>query len=126
MDAVQRLAEQRIREAIENGEFDNLRNAGKPLEFEDETFIPEELRLAYRILKNANCIPTELELRNEIMTLRDLVMTLDDNTERLKKIRELNFKITKFNMMRNRPLNLEEFPDYEEKVFDRFTSGSGC
>jgi hypothetical protein len=126
MDAVRRLAEQRIREAIENGEFDNLRNAGKPLDFEDETFIPEELRLAYRILKNANCIPPELELRNEILTLRDLVMTLDDNTERLKKIRELNFKITKFNMMRSRPLNLEEFPDYEEKVFYRFTSGSGC
>ena len=122
MDAVRRLAEQRIREAIGNGELDNLRNAGKPLEFEDETFIPEELRLAYRILKNANCIPPELELRNEILTLRDLVMTLDDNTERLKKIRELNFKITKFNMMRKRPLNLEEFPAYEERVFDRFTS----
>lgn len=119
MDAAQKLAEQRIREAIENGEFDNLKNAGKPIVFEDETFIPEDLRIAYRILKNAGCIPPELELRSEIITLRDMIMTMDDDKERLKRIRELNFKITKFNMMRNRPLYLEELPEYEEKLFGK-------
>ncbi|KAF0178455.1 MAG: hypothetical protein FD164_2210 [Nitrospirae bacterium] len=119
MDAAQKLAEQRIREAIENGEFDNLKNAGKPIVFEDETFIPEDLRIAYRILKNAGCIPPELELRSEIITLRDMIMAMDDDKERLKRIRELNFKITKFNMMRNRPLYLEELPEYEEKLFGK-------
>ncbi len=117
MDIVMKIAEQKIRTAIENGELDHLENAGKPIVFKDETFIPEDLRLAYRILKNANCIPQELELRNEILTMRDLVMTLDDNAERLKKIRELNFKITKFNMIRNRPLYLEELPEYEETLY---------
>ncbi|HMK42684.1 MAG TPA: DnaJ family domain-containing protein [Dissulfurispiraceae bacterium] len=117
MDAISKIAEQKIRAAQENGEFDDLPNAGKPMCFEDESFIPEDLRLAYRILKNADCIPPELELRNEILTLRDLVMTLDDDKERLKRMRELNFKITRFNMMRNRPLNLEGFPEYEEKFF---------
>ncbi|HSW61910.1 MAG TPA: DnaJ family domain-containing protein [Dissulfurispiraceae bacterium] len=119
MDAAQKLAEQRIREAIETGEFDNLKNTGKPIVFEDETFIPEDLRLAYRILKNAGCIPPELELRNEIITIRKMIMAMDDDKERLKKIRELNFRITKFNMMRNRPLHLEELPEYEEKFFGK-------
>ncbi len=119
MDIASRIAERKIREAIDNGEFDHLENAGRPIVFEDETFIPEDLRLAYRMLKNANCIPHELELRNEILTMRDLVMTLDDDAERLKKIRELNFKITKFNMIRNRPLHLEELPEYEEKLIRR-------
>lgn len=119
MDAAQKLAEQRIREAIENGEFDNLKNAGKPIVFEDETFIPEDLRIAYRILKNAGCIPPELELRNEIISLRDMIMAIDDDKERLKRIREMHFKIVKCNMIRNRPLYLEELPEYEEKLFGK-------
>src|SRR5688572_32819466 len=47
------IAEQRIAEAIANGDFDDLPGSGKPLELDDDALIPEELRLAYRILKNA-------------------------------------------------------------------------
>ncbi len=119
MEAIAKIAEERIRKAIEEGEFDHLRGAGKPLIFEDETWIPEELRVAYRFLKNAGCVPPELELKNEIITLKDLIDTIDDDKERLKRMRELNFKIMKFNMMRERPLNLEEFPEYEQKFFEK-------
>ena len=55
------IAEQRIAEAIENGDFDNLPGAGKPLELDDDSLVPEELRLAYRILKNAGFVPPEIE-----------------------------------------------------------------
>jgi hypothetical protein len=78
MDAVTRIAEERIRQAIAEGEFANLSGAGRPLIFEDETWVPEDLRLAYRFLKNAGFVPPELELRNEIITLRDLIETIDD------------------------------------------------
>ena len=48
------LAERRIEEAIERGEFDDLPGAGKPLDLDDlDPLLPEELRMAYRILKNA-------------------------------------------------------------------------
>ena len=107
MDAATRIAEERIRKAMEEGEFNNLPGAGKPFSFEDETWIPEDLRLAYRILKNAGYIPPELELKNEIITLRDLIETIDDDKEKVKRLRQLNFKIMKFNMMRERPLSLE-------------------
>ncbi|HMK56002.1 MAG TPA: DnaJ family domain-containing protein [Dissulfurispiraceae bacterium] len=119
MDAVAKIAEERIKQAMANGEFTNLSGAGKPIEFEDETWIPEELRLAYRFLKNAGCIPPELELKNEIITLRDLIETIDDDKEKIRRLRELNFKIMRFNMMRERPLNLEAFPDYEQRLFEK-------
>ncbi|HMK61585.1 MAG TPA: DnaJ family domain-containing protein [Dissulfurispiraceae bacterium] len=119
MDAVAKIAEERIKQAIAAGEFSNLSGAGKPIVFEDETWIPEELRLAYRFLKNAGCIPPELELRNEIVTLRDLIETIDDDKEKIRRLRELNFKIVKFNMLRERPLNLEAFPDYEQMLFEK-------
>ena len=115
MDIFAKIAEQRIREAIENGEFDNLKGMGKPLDLGDESWIPEDLRMAYRILKNAGCVPAELELRKEVLNLRELISTIDDNKERDKKIRELNFKLLKLNELRKKPLDLENFPEYEDK-----------
>ena len=120
MDIFVKIAEHRIREAIDKGEFDKLEGKGKPIVFEEETWIPEDLRPAYRILKNAGCVPQELALRKEVVTLRELMQTIDDDVERLKKIRELNFKLMKLNELRKRPFNLEEFPEYEEKVHNKF------
>jgi hypothetical protein len=117
MDIFGKIAEQRIREAMENGEFDNLEGMGKPLDLGDETWIPEDLRMSYRVLKNAGCLPAELELRKEVMNLRDLITALDDDRARLKKIRELNFKLLKLNEMTKRSINLENFPEYEEKIY---------
>ena len=119
MDVFAKITEQKIREAIENGEFDNLEGMGKPLDFSNESWIPEDLRMAYRVLKNAGCLPVELELRKEVMNLRDLITTIDDNQERLKRIRELNFKLLKLNELRKRPINLENFPEYEDKFFKK-------
>jgi hypothetical protein len=123
MDIFAGIAERRIREAMENGEFDNLEGMGKPIAFEDETMIPEDLRMIYRILKSAGCIPPELELRNEVVNMSALINTIDDDKERLKKIREFNFKLLRLNIIRKRPFNLDEFPEYEFKVADKLTGG---
>jgi hypothetical protein len=123
MNIFARIAERRIREAMENGEFDNLEGMGKPITFEDETMIPEDLRMVYRILKNAGCIPPELELRNEVVNMSALINTIDDDKERLKKIREFNFKLLRLNIMRKRPFSLDDFPEYELKVADKLTGG---
>ena len=61
----EKIIEERIRKAQLDGAFDDLPGAGKPLPPEDMN-IPEDIRLAYKILKNADCIPPELELRKEI------------------------------------------------------------
>jgi len=115
------IAERRIKEAMEDGIFDNLKGMGMPLILEDETWIPEDLRLAYRVLKNAGFTPPELELRNEIINLRELMNTIDDDNERLKKLRELNYKLMKLDVLRKKPLNLEVFPEYEGKIIEKWT-----
>ena len=66
------LAEQRIAEAIANGELDALPGEGRPLELEDDALVPEELRLAYRMLKNAGFVPPEVQTLNEIAELERL------------------------------------------------------
>lgn len=120
MDIFQKIAERKIQEAMKNGEFDNLPNHGKPIDLNDDIHVPQDLRMAYRVLKNAGCLPPELELRNEIISLRMMIDSLDDDRERTKKIRELNFKILRLNELRKRPFNLEDFPEYESKIIDKF------
>ena len=63
------IAENKIREAIRAGEFDNLPGAGKPVDLDGYFKLPEQLRVAFSILKNANCVPAEVELLNEIAAL---------------------------------------------------------
>jgi len=66
------LAERRIAEAIANGELEELPGEGRPLDLEDDALVPEELRLAYRILKNAGFVPPEVQTLNEIAELERL------------------------------------------------------
>jgi len=121
MESFFRIAERRITEAMLNGEFDNLEGRGKPLVFEDDTWIPEDLRMAYRFLKNAGCIPPELEARNEVINMCALINTIDDDKERIRKIRQLNFMLLKLNLNRKKPLTFEDFPEYEGKLCSKFT-----
>ena len=67
------LAERKIEEAIARGEFDDLPGAGRPLELDDDPLVPEELRVAYRILKNAGYVPPELDALRQLAQLEQLV-----------------------------------------------------
>ncbi len=106
---------------MERGEFDNLPGQGQPLTAEDLSGVPEDLRMAYKVLKNAGCLPPEIELSNEVESLRRLVIALDEGEERSSKARELNYKLMKLEMMRKRPLNLSLLPEYQSRIMDRLT-----
>lgn len=81
-----RLAEGRIREAMEQGVFENLPGAGKPLDLEEYFNTPEEMRVAYSILKNANCAPAEVELMKEVARLEETIGGTSDAAT-LKELR---------------------------------------
>ncbi|MEA4906096.1 MAG: DUF1992 domain-containing protein [Chloroflexi bacterium] len=66
MDILEWLAEQKIRKAQQDGEFDRLQGKGKPLHLEDLTFEPEELRSAHKILRNNDLAPAWILLGQEI------------------------------------------------------------
>ncbi len=123
MDIFGKIAEMKIVRAMEQGEFENLSGAGRPLVVEDETWVPEDLRAAYRILRNSGHIPPELELRNEILSLRTLMERLDDDHERLKKLREMNGKLMKLSMMREHKPLCTLFPGYGDRVCEKLLNG---
>lgn len=66
-------AERHIRDAQRKGEFDDLPGSGEPLVLDDDSHIAPELRAGYRLLKNAGCLPPELEQRREAVELADLL-----------------------------------------------------
>jgi hypothetical protein len=119
MFGFQRIIEQRIKEAQERGEFDELPGQGQPLKIEDDSHIPEDLRLAYKILKNADCLPPELELRKEIRQMEDMLEGIPDEKEKYRMIKKINFKIMQLNMPRKKSPLLEETEIYYEKVIEK-------
>ena len=101
-----KIVENRIKEAIEQGKFDNLEGKGKPLVFEDDSFVPPDLRMAYKMLKNAGFLPPELQAEGEIRDAMDLLQGQKDEKERYRQIQKLNLLVTKANLLHNRPVNL--------------------
>jgi hypothetical protein len=75
------IAESRIAAAICAGEFDDLAGTGSPLVLDDDSAIPETLRVAYRILKNAGYLPPEQQLRKEISQLESLLLQVECDAE---------------------------------------------
>ena len=67
---LERIAELRLRQAIDEGLLDDLPNRGERLDLEEYLATPEDLRVAYSILKSANCLPEDAELLNEIAGLQ--------------------------------------------------------
>jgi len=116
---IMKIAEQRIKEALERGEFDNLPGRGEPLKLEDDSHVPEDLRLAYKILKNADCLPPEIEAKKEIRQMEDLLETIPDEKERYKLIKKINYQVMKLNMMGKKSPLLDEKEVYYKKVVDR-------
>jgi hypothetical protein len=96
-----KLVEQKIEQARQEGAFDNLPGAGKPIEFDEvDSSVPEDLRLTWKVLKNAGCLPPEVELRKELLSLRQLLDTVTDPETRQRVQRELNYKNLKMNLER--------------------------
>lgn len=123
MDMFHIVSEDRIKKAYNDGEFDNLPGYGKPLKLEDLSGIPEELRMAYKIMKNAGFSEEENHLRKEMMTIEDLIKKCDDSGEKEDLQKRLNEKLLRFNQLmskRGAKTNSSIFKNYEQKVEKRF------
>lgn len=66
LDWFETVAERKIQEAMEAGEFDNLAGKGQPLDLDVNPFEPAHLRIAHRVLKNAQALPEWLQLEKDI------------------------------------------------------------
>ena len=92
--SIEKFVEEQVRRAIEAGEFDNLPGKGKPLDLRAYFETPEDLRMAYSILKSNNFVPEEVELLKEIDALKKRLESSSDeqrNTKLKKEITEKTF-----------------------------------
>ncbi len=113
------LAEQHIREAQERGEFDNLPGTGAPLLLDDDALVPEELRAAYRMLKNAGFVPPELDVHCEIRELEQMLQAVEDDGRRSALLSRINFLLTR-SAAGKRHGNLRIESAYFEKIAGKF------
>jgi hypothetical protein len=122
----EKIVEERILTAQKRGEFENLPGAGKPLAAEDNRLISEELRLAYKILKNADCLPVEIELKKEIKQTQDLLAGMQETSEKYRILKKLNFLILKLNSIKDTSISHEMPQVYTEKLIERFGNSKTC
>ncbi len=119
-NAIQIIAERKIAQAIQNGELAVEGWQNRPLPLEDEQHIPPDLRMAYKLLKNAGYLPPEIEAKKEIQQLEELIAATEDEHERLRQLQKLNVLRLRCNTMRQRPIHVEE-GEYHRKVVERLT-----
>lgn len=114
-------AERRIRQAQQEGAFDNLPGEGKPLELEDDSAVPGELRMAYKVLKNAGYLPPELADRKEINTILDLLEHCEEGAEKIRQMQKLDVMLMRMQSRRGRSVAITEHDPYYENVVRRVT-----
>lgn len=115
-----RIAEEKIREAQRTGAFDNLPGKGKPLQLEDMSWVPEDLRIGYLILKNAHVLPPEAELRKDIHTLEDLLKHVEDGGERRALAKSIQLKIIRLDLLKRRSTSVTSLAEYKRKLVAKF------
>jgi len=119
IQALQQLAEQRIAKAIEDGtlKVDGWKN--KPLPLDDDSFVPDDLKMAYKILKNSGYVPPEVELRKEVQKLEDLIIKTEDSHQRVKQMKKLDLLMRKIDLQRSRPSSIEHDDAYYQKIVEK-------
>ena len=116
---IDQLAEQRIQEALARGELDDLPGAGVPLEIEEDPFVPEELRMAMRVLRNAGYLPPELALRAEIHDTAMLVESSTDAAAERRALKKLQRLMLRLDLEHARGMNLALQDAYYRRVLRR-------
>jgi hypothetical protein len=120
----QHIAEQRILEAQRNGDFDNLPGKGKPLELEDLSWVPEDLRIGYKVLKNARVLPPEAQLLKDIHTLEDLLKHVEDEGARKALAKSIQWKLIHLDTLKRRRGPTDTVREYGRKLVRRFGGSS--
>ncbi|HYP26335.1 MAG TPA: DUF1992 domain-containing protein [Blastocatellia bacterium] len=94
-----RLIDEKIKEAMARGEFDNLPGKGKPIDLEDYFSTPEEIRVGHSILKNSGFVPEEVQLLRDIESLRESFDRSRDEGEKGRLKKQIDREVLKLNLL---------------------------
>jgi hypothetical protein len=101
--SIEKFIDEQISKAIEAGEFDNLPGKGKPIDLRGYFETPEDLRMAYSILKSNNFAPQEVEMLKEIDDLRNRLESCSDEEEKDRLRKEISDKKLAFDLLIEKP-----------------------
>ncbi|MEW6518719.1 MAG: DnaJ family domain-containing protein [Thermodesulfobacteriota bacterium] len=121
MDILSRIAERKISQAIEDGSLDFARWKNMPLPADDDMQVPDDLKIAYKMLKNAGYLPPEIEAKKEIRQLEEMIARTEDEHVRLKQMKKLNLLLMKMEATRQSPTNLAAQDHYYNKIVERIS-----
>ncbi|WP_226683119.1 DnaJ family domain-containing protein [Sutcliffiella horikoshii] len=117
-----RLTDEKIRKAYEDGEFENLPGYGKRLELEDLSNVPPEMRMAYKMMKNAGMME-EQQVRTEIEYLEDLIDGVHSDMEEARlnqRLTEKQLRLQQLVQKKKKDANSAVFKDYQNQILKRF------
>lgn len=114
------MAERRIRDAQQQGVFEDLPGKGAPLKLDDDAMVPEELRAAYRILKNSGYVPPEVEALRDLKEVERMLENTRDDSERHALIGKFNVLLARADALRGRNLAIDN--DYFQRVAEKLGS----
>jgi hypothetical protein len=123
--ALQQIAEQRIAKAIEDGTLKTDGWKNRPLPLDDDHFVPDDMKMAYKILKNSGYVPPEIETRKEIQKLEDLIVKTEDSHQRVKQMKKLDVLMRKIASQRSRPISIEHDDAYFRKIVEKIDQSKG-
>ncbi|PHR27432.1 MAG: molecular chaperone DnaJ [Desulfotalea sp.] len=121
MDSIAFIAEQKILKAMEEGDLNSPKWKNKPLPLDDDHLVPEDLKIAYKLLKNSGYLPAEIVERKEIRQIEDLIASTEDEHERLKQMRKLNVLLMKVDEKRTFRSNIASQDDYYRRVVEKIS-----
>ncbi len=121
LTAIHIIAERKIEEAVREGKLDVPEWRNRPLPKDNDPFVPADLKMAYKMLKNSGYLPPEIELRKEIDKLEDLIAGTEEEHTRVKQIKKLNFLTMKLDTLRGRSATISDNSEYHRRVTEKLT-----
>jgi len=124
MNILQIIAERKISQAIAEGGLQVEGWKNRPLPEDQDPLMADELKMAYKILKNAGYLPPEIEVRKEIQQLEELLIATEDEQQRLRQMKKLDVLLLKLEQVRGRQGNIADQDDYYHRVVARVSLNS--
>lgn len=123
LSIIQTIAERKIQQAMAEGTLADLSHwKDKPLPPDNMANVPDDLRMAYRLLKNAGYVPEEVALHQEITHLEQLLETCTDEKEKVRQVKKIGCLKTKLECRMGRAIELGEEGPYYTRVVDRLST----
>ena len=120
---IQAIAERKIQQAITEGTLPDLSHwKNKPLPPDELAGVPADLRMGYRLLRNAGYVPEEVSMRQEVARLEEMLPQCADEREKIRQLRRISCLKTRLEGRLGRSLQLGEDGEYYSRVVDRLST----